>query len=155
MLYKQKARTDFFQEDWFLKNVAYIWRVFEEEKPNGYHDGVQWITFLQHTPEQKRARAYWPVIDECLGRPGTIERDPEAKGYIQKVLDWAPARVSYASKFISDADLEKHLHSLLDQQQADGGWPINWLPISPGVELEWRGWITIRRLKTLKSYGIL
>lgn len=136
LLYKQNVRTDFYQEEWFLRNVAYIWRVFEREKPNGYHDGVQWIAFLQHTPEQEKAGAYWPVIDEWLGRPGTIERDPEAKGYVHKVLDWAPARDSYANKFISDAELQQHLRALVSQQQEDGGWPISWPPVP---EEKWSG----------------
>jgi len=155
LLYKQKLRTDFYREEWFLKNVAYIWRVFDQEKPAGYHDGVQWIAFLQHTPEQERASAYWPAVDEWLSRPGTIERDPEAEGYVHKVLDWAPARDSYANKLISAADVQRHLQALVRQQQEDGGWPINWPPLSPGCEAEWRGWITVERLKTLRSYGIL
>ena len=155
LLYKQKMRTDFFQESWFLKNVSYIWNVFESEKPAGYHDGVQWISYLQHTPEQERANQYWPLINEWLGCSETIERDLEAEGYVHKILDWAPTRESYASKFISDTDLERHLFALVSQQNEDGGWPINWPPISPGVQLEWRGWITVERLKTLKSYGIL
>lgn len=155
LLCKQNVRTEFYQEEWFLKNVAYIWSYFEQEKPIGYHDGIQWIGFLQHTFEQERTVAYWPVIDEWLRIPGTIERDQEASGYVHKVLDWAPVRDSYANKFISNVDLQKHLQALVDQQQEDGGWPISWPPVSPGVEAEWRGWVTVERLKTLKSYGIL
>ena len=100
-----------------------LWRVLEQEKPNDYHDGIQWITFLQHTPEQERASAYWPMVEVWLSRPGMIERDPEAEGYVHKVLEWAPTKGSYANKVISEA--------------------------------EWRGWVTVNRLKTLKSYGIL
>jgi hypothetical protein len=155
LLCKQNIKTEFYKEEWFLKNVAYIWRVFEQEKPNGYHDGIQWITFLQHTHEQEKAGAYWPVIDEWLRLPGTIERDPQTEGYIHKVLDWAPVRDSYANKFFSNADLQNHLQALVGQQQEDGGWPINWPPVSLGGEVEWRGWVTVERLKTLKSYGIL
>jgi len=155
LLYKQNVRTDFYREEWFLANVAYIWRVFELEKPHGYHDGIQWITFLQHTPEQEKAKAYWPVIEEWMRLPGTIERDPEAEGYVHKVLDWAPVRDSYASRFVSEEDLQKHLQALVNQQQEDGGWPINWPAVSAGCEGEWRGWVTVERLKTLKSYGIL
>jgi hypothetical protein len=155
LLYKQKVQTDICREEWFLQNVAYIWRVLEQGKPEGYHDAVQWITFLQHTPEQERAKACWSAVDEFLSRPGTIVLDPDAEGYVQKVLDWAPEKDSYARKFVSDADLRKHLQALVDQQQEDGGWPISWVPVSPGGEMEWRGWITVNRLKTLKSYGML
>ncbi len=155
LLYKQRVRTDFFEDDWFLKNVRYIWRVFEHEKPQGYHDGVQWITFLQYTPEQEKASVYWPVVNEWLKRPETIERNPEAEGYVQKVLDWAPHPDSYPRRFLSDDDIQQHLQALVRLQKDDGGWPINWSPLSPGTELEWRGWITVNRLLTLRSYGVI
>ena len=49
--------------------------------------------------------------------------------------------------------MQRHLAALAAQQQPDGGWPISWPPISPGVELEWRGWRTILALLTLRAYG--
>lgn len=154
-LYKQRVRTDVHQEPWFLSNVAYIWRVVEQEKPDGFHYGMHWLPFLQHTPEQERASTCWPRVDDWLNRPGTIERDPEAAGYVHKVLDWAPAKGSYANKFVSEAEVQQHLQALVGQQQEDGGWPINWPAVSSGGEAEWRGWITVERLKTLRSYGML
>jgi hypothetical protein len=40
-------------------------------------------------------------------------------------------------------------------ERARDGWPINWTAVSPACELEWRGWMTVQRLKTLKAYGRL
>jgi hypothetical protein len=51
-LYKQKAYTDVYQEDWFQKNVQFIWDYFEQGSPTGYHDGIQLITFLENTPRR-------------------------------------------------------------------------------------------------------
>jgi hypothetical protein len=155
LLYKQNVREDFYDEPWFVKSVAYLWRSFEHEAPHGYHDGIQWITFLQETAEQNRAAKIWPVVEGWLRQKGTIETDPKATGYVQKVLDWAPTADSYAKQFIAPSDVEAHLDNLVHQQQEDGGWPINFPPLSPGVHMEWRGSITVDRLKTLRSYGIL
>ncbi|SDY00514.1 hypothetical protein [Paenibacillus sp. CF384] len=154
-LYKQQVRKDIWKEEWFQRNTAYIWRTLEQEKPHGFHDGIQWITFLQHTPEQEKAAPYLAWIEEWLQQPGIIERDPEGGGYVQKVLDWAPQRGSYAGKVISDGELDRHLHALMKQQREDGGWGISWEPVGPGAEAEWRGFVTVERLKTLKSYGML
>jgi hypothetical protein len=52
-------------------------------------------------------------------------------------------------------ELQDHLQVLIEQQQEDGGWPISWPALSAGTELEWRGWVTVERLRTLKSYGII
>lgn len=155
LLYKQNVRTDFYEEEWFQRNVSYLWHAMGQGVPEDYHEAIHWITFLEHTPEQEKARSYWPVIDEWLQRPGTIERDPDAGGYVHKVLDWAPSRDSYAKRFLAEEEVERHLQALAAQQQEDGGWPISWEAVSSGGETEWRGFLTVERLKTLQSYGVL
>ncbi|XEC94198.1 prenyltransferase/squalene oxidase repeat-containing protein [Paenibacillus tarimensis] len=155
LLYKQKVLPEIVQDESFLRNVRYIWDCLEREEPSGFHDGVQWIAFLQHTPDRERANAYWQKFDKWLSSPAAIERDPYATGYVHKVLDWAPACDSYARKFISDEELHNHLQALARQQQEDGGWLISFPAVSPAGEQEWRGYVTVERLKTLKSYGVL
>lgn len=155
LLYKQMAYTDCYQEKWFLKNVQFIWDYFEKGHPMGYHDGIQLITFLENAPDTNKKNEHWANIDIFLTRPGTIERNPIAEGYVHKVLDWCPVSSSYPRKFVSDKEIKNHLQVLIEQQQEDGGWPINWPALSAGTELEWRGWITVERLRTLKSYKII
>jgi hypothetical protein len=154
LLHKQKAYTDFYQKEWFLKNEQFIWSYLENGNPSGYHDGIQLVTFLENAPDTIQANKYWTRVDEWLSRPGTIERNPLAEGYVHKVLDWCPVSSSYSRKFISDEEIENHLQVLIELQQEDGGWPINWPALSVGTEFEWRGWITVERLRTLKSYGL-
>lgn len=155
LLYKQKACTDFFLEDWFKKHEQYIWNYMDHETPHGYHDIIQLITFLENTPDRNKAEIYQSRVDDYLLQPGVIERDPQAEGYVQKVLDWCPLSSSYPRKFVTEEDIKTHLQALLDQQQEDGGWTISWPAVSIGTECEWRGWVTVDRLRTLKSYGIL
>ncbi|MEF3312034.1 prenyltransferase/squalene oxidase repeat-containing protein [Paenibacillus sp. GYB004] len=155
LLYKHYGDQAIVREHWFEENVRYIWSYMESNEPSGFHDGTHWIQFLQHTPDTGRAAAYWRKVDEWLGAPGVIEKDPHASGYVQKVLDWAPQKESYAGKFVSGEDKRIHLKALAEQQQEDGGWPISWQPPSIAAEQEWRGFVTVERLKTLKSYGVL
>lgn len=157
LLRKQNAETSFYHESWFRDSEAYAWRVVGNggELPHGYHDGVQWATFLEHAEDQARAALHRPAFDAWLLSPGTIELDPHAGGYVQKALDWAPTKDSYAAKRIADADVRRHLDALVASQQEDGGWPMSWPAVAPGAEAEWRGWITVNRLLTLKSYGII
>ncbi len=155
LLYKQNVRDDFYCEPWFVASVEYLWRTSEHERPEDYHDGIQWVAFLQETPEKDRAKAIWPVVERWLRRNGTIETDPDAPGYVQKMLDWAPAPDSYAQQFIAPSDVKARLSAMVRQQRVDGGWPINFPPFSPAVEMEWRGWVTVDRLKISRSYGVL
>jgi hypothetical protein len=155
LLFKQNAYTAFYEEEWFLQSVEYVWNHIDMVNASFYHDVIQCITFLENTPDRSRAEKFLSLVDKWLSRPGTIERNPEAVGYVHKILDWAPSRDSYCSKFITEAELELHLSYLVSQQQDDGGWPISWPAVSPMGELEWRGFITVERLKTLRSYGWL
>ncbi len=155
MLLGQQERTDFIREDWFQSHIAFLWRNVEQGLPGDYHDAVQWISFLQHVPDQERAAKHLSRLEEWLTGPSGIETDPLAQGYVHKVLDYAPTPDSYAAKLVSEQDLEKHLDWLLSTQQEDGGWALTFPAVSPAGEQEWRGWLTVENLKTLKAYGRL
>ncbi|QHT61469.1 hypothetical protein GXP70_16865 [Paenibacillus lycopersici] len=155
LLYKQQALPEIVHEAWFVRNAAYVWSAMANEAPEGFHDAVQWIAFLENVPDAARREAYLTKLDAYLTRPETIERDPFAGGYVQKVLDWCPDPKSYPRKFVNDDVLARHLDMLAGTQQADGGWPISWEAPSKGAELEWRGWVTVERLRTLRAYGVI
>lgn len=89
-----------------------------------------------------------PVIAAKL-----VELDPGATGYVRKPVDWAPTPESWCRRLFDDQVLSTSLDALAAGQQSDGGWTISWPPVSPLVELEWRGAITINVLKTLHAYG--
>ena len=94
-----------------------------------------------------------PMIGFLEQAPGVVALDPAAEGYVQKPLDWAPMPDSFCRRLFSDAVLAQHLEALAARQGVDGGWPISWPPISPGVALEWGGAMTIKALRTLRTYG--
>ncbi|WP_127533228.1 hypothetical protein [Paenibacillus kobensis] len=154
LLYKQQALPELTKSEPFERSVSFVWNSLEREEPHHYHDAVQWISFLEQTPDRERAERIRPVLDKWLSRSGAIEKDPSASGYVHKVLDWAPAADSYARRFATDEEVARHLQALVGEQQEDGGWPISFDAISPAGLQEWRGWQTVDRLRTLRSYGI-
>lgn len=158
MLLAQRERTDFAEEAWFRSNIAFLWRSLESGGvPGDYHDAAQWIAFLEHAPEpdQGRASRLKAVLDDWLAGPGGIERDPLAGGYVYKVLDYASSPDSYAARLVTAEEVSGHLDALIASQQEDGGWPLSFPAVSPAGEQEWRGWLAVDRLKTLKAYGRL
>jgi hypothetical protein len=48
-----------------------------------------------------------------------------------------------------------HLDHLARAQRPDGGWMFNWLAWSPAAEQDWRGFVTIEALYTLRANGRL
>lgn len=142
-------------QEWFQSNLTYLWKTLEREIPSDYHDGEQWIVFLGNAPDRARAADLYPKLDEWLSSPDVIERNPHAEGYVHKVLDYAPNPASYAYRFVTKDEVELHLDELQKQQQADGGWPISWPAVSIAAEQDWRGYVTINYLLTLRAYGRL
>ncbi|MBE9918286.1 hypothetical protein G8C92_30265 [Paenibacillus donghaensis] len=155
LLYKLQALTGHEDEEWLKRSLDFVWGQIPRANPADYHDVIQCIAFLEHIPDRERAEAEMKNVDHWLKQPGTIELDPEAEGYVHKVLDWAPTPDSYAKKWITEADMERHLDHLIRNQQEDGGWTVSFPAISQGNASEWRGLITVDRLLTLKAYGRL
>ena len=155
LLLKQQVFPDLMEEEWFKHAVDYVWKSIPQADGTDYHDVVQCISFLEHVKDQDRAAVEWRRVDEWLQQPGTIERNPEAEGYVHKILEWAPAPGSYAKKWIDEEEVHRHLEDLIRQQQDDGGWTMSFPALSTGNKAEWRSIITLDRLMILKAYGCL
>ena len=140
------------RHSWIKAASEFCWREIAATDTTEFHTLMPVITFLENAPERTRAEHELQRIAARLSQPGIIELDPNAEGYAQKPLDWAPEPQSYCRRLFDDATIEKHLVALAKRQQEDGGWPISWGTISPAVEIEWRGRVTIGALRTLDAY---
>jgi hypothetical protein len=140
------------QHPWIETASNFCWREIAASDTTEFHTLMPVITFLEHAPDRVRAEHELQRIASRLTQPGVIEFDPNAEGYVQKPLDWAPTPRSFCRRLFDDETMKKHLTALADRQQDDGGWPISWEVISPAVEMEWRGRMTIEVLRTLDAY---
>jgi hypothetical protein len=90
--------------------------------------------------------------------PLVIERelvtlDPEAPGEVHGPLSFAPQPGSLARGLFDEATIKAHLDHLAQAQLDDGGWTFNWMAWSPAAEREWRGFLTVNALRTLRANG--
>lgn len=137
---------------WLTAAEAFCWREIPSFHSEAYHDLMPVIEFLECTPDRARAEIELNRIAGIIRKPGVVELDPQAGGYVKLPLDWAPTPDSTCRRLFEDATLRHHLADLEAKQLPDGGWPINWDALSPAVALEWRGWVTILALHTLQAY---
>lgn len=137
---------------WVARASEFCWRVIAESESDEYHDLMPMVEFLTHAIDRKRAERELQRIADRIVEKKLVAYDPNAEGYVKFPLDWAPAPESTLGRLFSDEVIALHLMALAQGQQADGGWTINWPPISPAVEMEWRGIRTIQALQTLKAY---
>ena len=70
-------------------------------------------------------------------------------------LNYAAEPTSLARRWFSDPEIELNLDALVRAQGDDGGWFVNWREWNPASTLHSRGLVTLRALRTLRSYGRL
>ena len=113
------------------------------------------LAFLDWVPDRGRAERVATELGELLVSSGVVALDPATEGEVAMPLDFAATPASAARRWFDDATIEAHLDALADGQAEDGGWTVPWEAWVPAAGLEWRGWQTIERLKTLRAYGRL
>jgi hypothetical protein len=111
------------------------------------------LRFLQHAPDRDRARDAFGRAGPLIIDQKLVTLDPEAPGEVHGPLSFAPEPGSLARSLFDDATIKAHLDHLAASQLDDGGWTFNWLAWSPAAEREWRGFLTVDALKTLRANG--
>jgi hypothetical protein len=136
---------------WVERAAAFCWQEIPGCDSDAFHDLMPVIGFLEHSPTRRdQAAAELERIRARVARPGVVALDPQAGGYVQFPLDWAPRADSPLRSIFDEATIQLHQAALGARQQPDGGWPINWPALSPAAEAEWRGWVTIESLLKLR-----
>ena len=142
------------QHPWLERATAYCWEQIPILQPTDMHEMGVVLTFLYHVSDRQRAEQELVRLTEHLLSSGLVA-EAQATGYVRKPLDWAPTPQHPLRKYFREQEIQAHLDEILAGQQADGGWPITWPAVSPSCELEWRGWVTLAALFTLRSNGRL
>lgn len=137
---------------WLEKSTAYCWEKIPGLFPNEQHEMACVLTFLRYAPQRERAEKEIKRLSQHLLSSGLVA-EAGATGYVSKALDWAPFPDDSLRALFSEQDIRANLEAIVAGQQADGGWGITWTPISPGCEMEWRGWVTVDALLRLQTNG--
>jgi hypothetical protein len=137
---------------WVERATDYCWKAIATTATREYHDLMPIIIFLENAPDRERAEAELERMAQRISETGVVELDPQATGYAHMPLEWAPTPQSFCARLFSDQVIDTHLEALASRQKLDGGWPMTWEPLSDGVKMEWRSYITLEALKTLRAY---
>jgi hypothetical protein len=74
---------------------------------------------------------------------------------MMRPLDFAPAPDRPVRRFFAPEAISAELERLVEQQQDDGGWPVDFANYSPAAVLEWRGHMTVHALSILKRNSMI
>lgn len=135
---------------WLTTATQFCWKKLEHRDEIEMHSLRAILTFLADVPDRETAAATLEALAPVI-RAETAQAGEE--GYHFGPLDFAPAPGWIADQLFSPDDIAADLDRLAARQQPDGGWSIPWPSLSPGVELESRGKVTLNALLCLRAYG--
>jgi hypothetical protein len=141
-----------FQHQWLDRATAFCWPNIEALQPHDEHALLCAIGFLRHVPAWEQAEVQIERLGAALLESGMVA-DAGTAGYVRDALDWAPTPDHPFRHLFSPEQIAACLDVRIARQQEDGGWPISWPPPSPAAESEWRGWVTVQTLMTLRANG--
>ncbi|MEM8858571.1 MAG: hypothetical protein AAGD96_09630 [Chloroflexota bacterium] len=141
-----------FEHPWLKKATEFCWRVIEGDPADEMHDMGNILQFLRYAPDKERAAKQLSRHADHLLNSG-LAASAGDEGYVWKPIDWAPYPDDPLRKHFDPVAINSHLKEIVAEQEEDGGWPISFPPFSPACHLEWRGWVTLGRLKMLRANG--
>ena len=136
------------EHPWVDQATELMWERIDALEDPGAYDLYGALRFLDHAPDRERAAAALHRVEEPLRAVVTL--DPRATGEVHGPLGFAPEPDSIARPLFDDADIGAHLDHLAAGQQPDGGWTFNFPAWSPAQEADWRGFVTVDALDTLR-----
>ena len=74
---------------------------------------------------------------------------------MMRPLDFAPVPDRPARALFSPEAIASELRRLAERQQDDGGWAVDFASYSPAAALEWRGYVTVAAVSTLRRNSML
>ncbi|MFC6887224.1 MULTISPECIES: hypothetical protein [Actinomadura] len=139
---------------WLGPATGFCWRHLEAAGADpGPYDALAILTFLDHVPDRDRAEAAFARHRGALAAP--VALDPAAPGAQHFPLDFAPAPGGFGRRLFTDEVIDAHLDALVASRPDDGGWTVPFLIWTPATGPEWRGHVTVERLRALRAYGRL
>jgi hypothetical protein len=149
---------------WLFRATDFCWSAVDALEQSHPYEIEAAVAFLDGAPDRARARTAADRLGRLVREQRLAVLDPErraeypvAPGYAPGEhhfpYDYARTPESLARSWFTEEELERSLDHLAAEQQEDGGWPLNWRQWAPGTALEGRPIVTLRALRTLRSYG--
>jgi hypothetical protein len=140
---------------WLSRATNACCELLLENPPCEAHSLLCAARLAEYLPDQQVAANLIDKIAAALPKASFFIPSAPSTKYGLTPLHFAPSPMSLLRPLFTQEQIEGHLASLMEMQQADGGWPISWDPPGPASQGEWRGKVTLDALLVLDSYGMI
>jgi hypothetical protein len=125
--------------DWAREEIAAL---------DGPRDAIEFRYVLQLL-DAVDARDELERLGAHIPADGTMAVTGGKPDEAMRPLDFSPVPGRPLRALLDPRAIESDLDRLEGEQHDDGGWDVDWAAWSPAGTLEWRGWATVRALRTL------
>lgn len=101
------------------------------------------------------AAALLDRLGKSIPASGLLHVGGGADDEMMRPLDFAPAPDRPVRALFTPEAISAELQRLIEQQQDDGGWPVDFSSYSPAAVLEWRGYMTVRAVSILQRNALI
>jgi hypothetical protein len=141
------------QHPWLVSATELLWAKIDALTEPGPYELLGVFRFLDEVPDRDRAQQAAKRAGQLLLDRHLVELDPDAPGETHAPLEFAPLPRSVGRAFFSQEVIDRQLDVLAAAQQPDGGWTFSFPVWSAGAEHDWRGFVTVSALATLRANG--
>ncbi|MFF4094423.1 hypothetical protein ACFYYY_11310 [Streptomyces sp. NPDC001834] len=149
---------------WLFRATDFCWSAVESLDRSHPYEIEAALAFLDGAPDRARAEAAADRLGRLVREQRLVVLDPERRADYPVAAGYAPGEQhfpydyvrtpdSLARAWFTEEEVERSLDHLASEQQADGGWPVNWRQWAPGTALEGRPLVTLKALLTLRAHG--
>jgi hypothetical protein len=128
------------------------WAIGEIATLDGPRDAIEFRYVLQLL-DALNARDELERLGAHLPPDGTMPVTGGKTAEAMRPLDFSPEPGRPIRDLLDPQTIETDLDRLESEQHDDGGWDVDWAHWSPAGGLEWRGWATVRAVRTLRANG--
>jgi hypothetical protein len=128
------------------------WAIGEIATLDGPRDAIEFRYVLQLL-DALNARDELERLGAHLPPDGTMPVTGGKTAEAMRPLDFSPEPGRPIRDLLDPQTIETDLDRLEAEQHDDGGWDVDWAHWSPAGGLEWRGWATVRAVRTLRANG--
>jgi hypothetical protein len=107
------------------------------------------------SPHRPEAAELVEALRPHVPADGLLHVAGGADDEFMRPLDFAPLPGGPVRTLFAAGRVDAELERLVDGQQPDGGWAVDFASYSPAATLEWRGHRTVQALLLLRANGVL
>jgi hypothetical protein len=141
------------EHPWLATATDFCWRSIDSMEETSGYEARCVLHFLEHVPDRARAEAALDRLVALLTAPGLVATEPGQASEGPPLLEFVPAPGAMAARLFATELIDAHLDALVDAQDEDGGWSVDFPIWTPATGLEWRSVLTVETVHRLRRFG--